>query len=76
MPLACGVYFREVAICHVCSERGTGSSVDKYFVKNTILVLDIGKMNYVFFMLITFTMSVQHFYTVFMVKLIRYLCKE
>ena len=66
------VYFRKVAICHVCSERGTGSSVDEYFVKNTILVSDIGQMNYVFFMLIT----VQHFHAVFMVKLIRYLCKE
>ena len=72
MPSACGVYFWKVAICHVCSERGTGFSVDKYFVKNTFLVSDIGKMNYVFSMLIT----VQHFHTVFMVKLIRYLCKE
>ena len=66
MPLACGVYFRKVAICNVCSERGTCSSVDEYFVKNTILISDIGKMNKVFFMVIT----VQHFHTVFMVKLI------
>ena len=53
MPLARGVYSRKVpfAMTHVCSERGTGSSVDEYFVKNTILVSDIGKMTYVFFML-------------------------
>ena len=72
MPFACGVYFRKVAICNVCSGRETCSSLDDFFVKNTILVSGIGNMNYVFFMLIT----VQRFHRVFMVKLIRYLCKE